>query len=78
MRKRRSAKLPSKYVGNMPLDHASRRAGTHFLHRCVGEYREAEEKSVTREEGKTERGERKKKKETGIIKGKKRAINLRE
>lgn len=22
MRKRRSAKLPSKYVGNMPLDHA--------------------------------------------------------
>lgn len=33
MRKRRSAKLPSKYVGNMPLDHASRRTATHLLGR---------------------------------------------
>lgn len=31
MRKRRSAKLPSKYLENMPLDHASRRSGTHLL-----------------------------------------------
>lgn len=61
MRKRRSAKLPSKYVGNMPLEHASRRSGTHLLGRYVEKYRKAAEKEGEgemreRKEGKGDKG----------------------